>query len=164
MRCKEARMNLSRSTDGRLPENRKNALAGHMAACPDCRAFGRDAGVILGLLKDGREPEPLPYFQGRLWAKIAERERAESPRALWMRWSLRAIPVSLVLIAVFIGALVFIGPPLDEDMSGPAALLIKNANPLSETNALFNEEKIENKNMMIMFAGNEIVPARKYQP
>jgi predicted anti-sigma-YlaC factor YlaD len=163
MRCKEARKNLSRSTDGRLPEGRRDALAGHLASCPDCRAFGRDYGSLRSLLKEGREPEPLPYFQERLWAKIAEREKSES-WAVWMRWSLRTIPVALALIAVFIGALVFIGPPLDEDMSSPAALLIKNANPLSETNALFNEEKTENKNMMIMFAGNEIVPARRYQP
>jgi predicted anti-sigma-YlaC factor YlaD len=147
--------------DGRLPESRRDELAGHVAACPGCRAYGRDYGVLLGLLKVDREPEPLPYFQERLRAKIAERERAESPRALWMRWSLRAIPVSLVLIAVFIGALVFIGPPLDDDMSQPAALLIKNANPLSETNALFNEDKLEAKSMLIMFAGNEFASSRR---
>jgi predicted anti-sigma-YlaC factor YlaD len=163
MRCKEARKNLLRSMDGRLPEGRRDALAGHVAACPGCRDFGRDGGEMLGLLKEGREPEPLPYFQERLWAKIAEREKSEFG-AVWMRWSLRAIPVALALIAVFIGALVFIGPPLDEDMSMPAALLIKNANPLAETNALFNEDKTENKNMMLIFAGNEIVPARRYQP
>jgi predicted anti-sigma-YlaC factor YlaD len=163
MRCKEARKNLLRSMDGRLPEGRRDELANHVAACPGCRAFGRDGGEMLGLLKEGREPEPLPYFQERLWAKIAEREKSEFG-AVWMRWSLRAIPVALALIAVFIGALVFIGPPLDEDMSMPAALLIKNANPLAETNALFNEDKTENKNMMIIFAGNEIVPARRYQP
>jgi predicted anti-sigma-YlaC factor YlaD len=146
--------------DDRLPESRKGALAGHVAACPGCRAFGRDAGVLLGLLKDGREAEPLPYFRERLWAKIAERQKTES-WAVWMRWSLRAIPVALALIAIFIGALVFIGPPLDEDMSSPAALLIKNANPLSETNALFNEDKLEAKSMLIMFAGNEFASTRR---
>ena len=163
MKCKEARKNLLRSMDGFLPDDRRDELAGHVAACPRCRAFERDSGTILGLLKEGREPEPLPFFRERLWAKIAERKKSES-WAVWMRWSLRAIPVALALIAVFIGAIVFIGPPLDEDMSLPAAFLIKNANPLAETNALFNEEKNENKNMMIMFAGNEIVPARRYQP
>ncbi len=160
MRCKEARKNLMRSMDGRLPEGRRDELAGHVAACPGCRAYRRDSGAILGLLKEGREPEPLPYFQERLWAKIAEREKTES-WAVWMRWSLRAIPVALALIAVFIGGLVFIGPPLDEDMSSSAALLIKNATPLSETNALFNEDKLEAKSMLIMFAGNEFASSRR---
>jgi hypothetical protein len=78
-----------------------------------------------------------------------------------MRWSLRTIPVALTLIAVFIGAIVFLGPALDDDMSQPAALLIKNANPLSETNALFNEDKLDAKSMMIMFAGNEFASSRR---
>jgi predicted anti-sigma-YlaC factor YlaD len=145
------------------PGDRRDEAERHAAGCPDCRSFERDYAPILGMLKAGAEPEPLPYFQERLWAKIAERERAES-WTLWLRWSRRAIPVSLALIAVFVGAIFFFGPALEDDMSQPAALLIKNANPLTETNALFNEDKIEARSMMIMFAGAELASSRRYRP
>ena len=155
MKCKEARKHMF-GPDGRQAEAER-----HAAGCPDCRAFERDYVSVLKTLRAAAEPEPLPYFQERLWAKIAERGKAES-WTLWLRWSLRAIPVSLVLIAVFVGAIFFIGPAIEDDMSQPAALLIKNANPLTETNALFNEDKIEAKSMMIMFAGNEMASSRRY--
>ena len=157
MTCKEARKRMFGPTAGRDEAER------HAAGCADCRSFARDYASILGMLGPGAEPEPLPYFQERLWAKIAEREKAE-PQALWIRWSLRAIPVSLVLIAVFVGAILFLGPALEDDMSQPAALLIRNANPLTETNALFNEDKIEARSMMIMFAGAELASSRRYRP
>jgi predicted anti-sigma-YlaC factor YlaD len=157
MNCKEARTHMFR------PDGRREEAERHAAGCPGCRAFERDYAAVLKMLKAGGEPEPLPYFRERLWAKIAEREKVES-WTLWMRWSLRAIPVSLVLIAVFIGAILFLGPALDDDMSQPAALLLRNANPLTETNALFNEDKIEAKSMMIMFAGSEFASSRRYRP
>jgi predicted anti-sigma-YlaC factor YlaD len=155
MTCKDARRHIDR------PERRTEEAARHTAECPSCRAYERDYGPILEALRGAREPEPLPYFEQRLWAKIAERERADSPPAIWARWSLRTIPVALALIAVFIGAIVFLGPALDDDMSQPAALLIRNANPLTETNALFNEDKLEAKSMLVMFAGNEFASSRR---
>jgi predicted anti-sigma-YlaC factor YlaD len=157
MTCKEARKHLFGPSVGRDEAER------HAAGCPDCRSFERDYALIMGMMRPGAEPEPLPYFPERLWAKIAAREKAE-PQVLWVRWSLRAIPVSLVLIALFIGAIVFLGPALEDDMSRPAALLIRNANPLAETNALFNEDKIEKRSMMVMFAGNEFAPPRRRMP
>jgi len=156
MTCKQARTHMFG------PGARREKAERHAARCPECRAFERDYAPVLETLREGAEPEPLPYFQERLWARIAEREAAESPRAVWLRWSFRAIPVSIALIAAFIGAIVFIGPRLEDDMSQQAALLIKNANPLTETSALFNEDRPEARGMMIMFAGAEPASSRRY--
>jgi predicted anti-sigma-YlaC factor YlaD len=158
VRCKVARRHMTR------PDGRREDAARHAAECPDCRAYERELGTILETLRSAAEPEPLPYFRERLRAKITERERTESPRALWMSWSLRTIPVSLGLIAVFIGAILFLSPVLEDEMSRPAALLIENANPLAETNALFNEDKIETRSMMVIFASNEFAKPRRQRP
>lgn len=161
MRCKEAQKRILRILDGNLPSSRGTDLDGHLGGCPRCLKFQRDCGAILGDLRTEAEVEPLPYFWQRVESRIREREKAE-PWSVWLKWSRRAIPVSLLLIGFFIGAIAFLSPAAEDEMSQPEALLLRNINPLAETNALFNEEKIENKNMMIIFAGNERLPSRRY--
>ncbi len=163
MRCRAAERWLSRSLDGTLDPSRQNALDGHLAACPRCRALARDYARLGESLGRPAEPEPLPYFWERLRVRIAEQEKA-APAALWLKWSLRAIPVSLALIGFFLGAIAFMSPVLDSQMSQTEALLLRNDNPLTETKTLFEEEKIENKGMMIIFASNERIPTRRYAP
>lgn len=163
MRCKEAQKWILRSLDGALPAGRRKDLDDHAGGCARCAKLRRDYGTILDRLREGGEVEPLPYFWPRLDARIREEERQE-PWTVWLRWSRRAIPVSLLLIGFFIGAIAFLSPAIDEEMSQPEALLLRNVNPLAETNTLFEEQKIENKSMMIMFAGNEQLPSRRYAP
>lgn len=163
MRCKEAEKWLLRSLDGKLPPDRQEALADHSGHCPRCRKLGQEYGAIMGGLRGGPEFEPLPYFWNRLESRIREREKAE-PLTTWLKWSLRAIPVSLALIGFFIGAIIFVSPMAEDEMSRPEALLLQNTNPLAETTTLFDEEKIENKNLMIIFAGDERIPTRRYVP
>lgn len=163
MRCKDAQKWILRSLDTPLPAGLKKELDDHAGGCARCEKARRDYGAIIGRLKDGREVEPLPYFWTRLESRIREAERQE-PWTVWLRWSRRAIPVSLLLIGFFVGAIAFLSPAIDEEMGQPEALLLRNANPLAETNTLFDEQKIENKSMMIMFAGNEQLPSRRYTP
>jgi len=163
MRCKEAQKWLFRSVDRTLPPERTKSLDDHLGHCPRCLKLRQDYGTILGRLREGPEVEPLPYFWNRVESRLKERERAE-PWTAWLKWSRRAIPVSLLLIGFFIGAIAFLSPAAEEEMSQPAALLLQNKNPLTEANALFSEEKIENKNMMIIFAGDERLPSRRYGP
>jgi len=163
MRCKDAQKWILRSLDGALPADVEKAVGDHAAGCAPCAKVRRDYAEILGRLKAGGEPEPLPYFWTRLESRIREEERQETG-TVWLRWSRRAIPVSLLLIGFFIGAIAFLSPAIDEEMGQAEALLLRNANPLAETNTLFDEQRNEDKSMMIMFAGNEQLPSRRYMP
>jgi len=125
--------------------------------------LGKDYGTILESLREETITEPLLYFWQRVESRIRERERLE-PWTVWLKWSRRAIPVSLLLIGFFVGAIAFLSPALEDEMGQPEALLLRNVNPLAETNTLFNEDKIENKSMMIIFAGDERLPSRRYGP
>ena len=82
---------------------------------------------------------------------------------MWVRWSVRAVPVSLLLIGFFVAAIVFLSPAVNEEMSQPEALLLQNANPLSETITLL-DEKAENKSLNVIFAVNEVSSVRRYGP
>jgi predicted anti-sigma-YlaC factor YlaD len=158
MKCKDAEKRLLRSFDGELEGATKTELDSHLASCPGCREKQSEYGVLLKNLKI-EDVEPLPYFWERLETKLRERERVE-PWTIWARWSRRAVPVALALILLFIGGLALFAPG-EEDLSQSEALLLRNTNPLAEAKSLFEETKLENKNMMIIFAADEKVPARR---
>jgi len=158
MKCKDAEKRLLRSFDGELEGATKAELAGHLKACPGCRKKQSEYGLLLKNLKI-EDAEPLPYFWQRLETKLRERERVE-PWTIWAKWSRRAVPVALALLLLFIGGLVFFSPG-EEDLSQAEALLLRNANPLAEAKSLFEETKLENKNMMIIFAADEKASTRR---
>lgn len=158
MKCKDAEKRLLRSFDSELAGATKTELDGHLASCPGCREKQSEYGALLKNLKI-EDAEPLPYFWERLETKLRERERVE-PWTIWARWSRRAVPVALALILLFIGGLALFSPG-EEDLSQSEALLLRNANPLAEAKSFFEETKLENKNMMIIFAADEKVPARR---
>lgn len=163
MRCREARRWLL-SPDRPLDAGRKAELDAHTKACPDCRDLGSRAELVRSGLAGAPVPEPLPYFYERLRARIDERlGPAPAPAPVWVRWSIRAVPVSLLLIGFFVGAILFLSPAVNEEMSPPVALLLQNSNPLSETITLL-DDKAENKSLNLIFAVNERSAARRYGP
>jgi len=162
MKCRTANRRLMRSLDAPLDPERKRRLDAHVAACPACRAFRSRAELVRSSLAATPAPEPLPYFYERLRARIDERLKPE-PVPVWVRWSVRAVPVSLLLIGFFVAAIVFLSPAVNEEMSQPEALLLQNANPLSETITLL-DEKAENKSLNVIFAVNEVSSVRRYGP
>ena len=162
MRCRTASRSILRSFDAPLDPARQTRLDAHLQSCPGCRSLRLRAGLLRSRLAESSPPGPLPYFYERLRAKIDERPAAGMVPA-WARWSIRAVPVSLLLIGFFAGAIVFLSPAVDEEMSQPEALLLQNSNPLSETITLL-DEKAENRSLSVIFAVNEISSARRYGP
>ena len=84
---------------------------------------------------------------------------------LWKRklWWLIPLVVSLLLIGFFVGAIVFLSPAVNDEMSQPEALLLQDANPLSETITLL-DDRAENKSLNVIFAVNERASVRRYGP
>ena len=68
------------------------------------RRIRRPAGTACGTCL---RAAPRPYFWTRLNARIEALEHP-APLTVWRQWCLRAIPVSLFLIGLFIGGLIFL--------------------------------------------------------
>jgi len=149
MKCKRVETWLLLSLDGRLDEPSQALLAEHLKDCPSCRRLEAQYRSMLGLLRREPETAPLPGFWARLEPRLRE-ERKAVPLILWERWCLRAIPVFLVLAVIAAGLLIV--TPQAREMSQSEALLLENANPISETRALFEEQRTEARNMMLIFA------------
>ena len=160
MNCRVAERRLSQSLDRALGRPVQDALEAHLAECERCRAAALELRALRGRLAEPSVPEPLPYFWSRLEARLDTRPAAESP-ALWLRWSLRAIPASLALIAGFLGAMVFFGSAPAE-LSQPETLLFSEENPIIQMPSIL-DEKTGNREIAILFAADERLSGR-YQP
>lgn len=154
MKCEKVERFLLRSFDELLKEQEKNELKKHLESCPLCQTKREEYQDILDALKEKDFPEPKPYFWERLKPKLEERKKYD-PWSLWKQWAIRAIPASMLLVILFSSALILFIPPQKEELSESEDLLLRNLDPLQETTILLEEEKVEDKNMMLIFTAME---------
>ena len=104
-------------------------VAKHIASCAGCAAHLRDLQKTMALLDEWQAPEPSPYFDTRLQARL--REEMARPATGWLHWFnwLRRPAWAMSLAAVvFVGALVIgIGsrlyiPPTETIATKPPSL------------------------------------------
>ncbi len=164
MKCKKVDRFLLRSFDKLLNEEEKNELKKHLETCPFCQAKREEYQSIFDALKEKDFPEPKSYFWERLKPKLAKRKKYD-PWSLWKQWALRAIPASLLVVILLAAAIFLFIPAQQEELSESEDLLLRNLDPLQETTILLEEEKVEDKNMMLIFtAMEEINSTGRYLP
>lgn len=79
----------------------------HVASCAACSAHLHELQQTMALLDEWQAPEPSPYFDTRMQARLREvmAEEMASPAASWLAWLHRpALAMSLAAV-VFVGAL-----------------------------------------------------------
>jgi hypothetical protein len=163
MNCKQAEKFLLLSFDGRLGEKDRALLDDHLESCSVCREKEKDYRQILGLLRV-EVPEPLPYFEQRLLGKLEEKEKL-APALFSKRWAARAMAVSLAVAILFGVGILFFRPQEPLELSQTEILLLRNENPLDEASTILDQKKLEDRNMMLIFAASETKdPARRYRP
>jgi anti-sigma factor RsiW len=162
MKCGTAERWIVESLDRSLDAARREALDRHCRDCPRCRRTRSEHELLRGRLRTLPPAEPRPYFWERLRTRLDAEER---PAGLldWQKWFQRAIPVSLFLIGLFIGGLLFL-PGGDEALGQSEALLLRNSNPLTETSAILEESRDAADKAMIIFAASERTPERSPRP
>jgi predicted anti-sigma-YlaC factor YlaD len=78
----------------------------HLNGCPACTSKFEDMRKTLALLDEWQAPEPSPYFDTRLQARL--REEAAKPAAAWWHWFRNpALAASLALMMMVAGGVSF---------------------------------------------------------
>ncbi|MGO9403650.1 MAG: anti-sigma factor family protein [Terriglobales bacterium] len=79
----------------------------HIASCDACAAHLAALQKTMALLDEWQAPEPSPYFDTRLEARLSEARRAEMARraAGWLSWTRRPAWAMSLAAVVFAGAL-----------------------------------------------------------
>jgi len=78
-------------------------LEKHIASCAGCAAHLHDLQKTMALLDEWQAPEPSPYFDTRLQARL--REEMARPAAGWLSWLRRPAWAMSLAAVLFAGAL-----------------------------------------------------------
>ncbi|HXP17246.1 MAG TPA: hypothetical protein VN868_09095 [Terriglobales bacterium] len=97
MKCNEARElmpDLAAGLTAAMPE-----LKAHLGSCPECAGKLEAFRQTMSLLDEWQPPEPSPYFDVRLQARL--REESAKPSASWLEWLRKpALAASFALLMV----------------------------------------------------------------
>jgi len=73
----------------------------HLASCNDCAEQFKGMRATMALLDEWQAPEPSPYFDTRLQARL--REEMAKPQASWLHWFRRPVLAGALTVALGIG-------------------------------------------------------------
>lgn len=100
MKCEQIREQLLDLAQRRTPEQEQ-----HLAGCAACASELDQLRGAMALLDEWKSPEPSPYFDARLRARL--REQASAAPGAWWKWlraPVRARPAAAFALALLIAA------------------------------------------------------------
>jgi anti-sigma factor RsiW len=104
MKCEEVRELMMDAVDGSGEADPR--MTEHLRGCPVCASKLDEMRKTMALLDEWKAPEPSPYFDTRLQARL--REEAAKPVAAWWQWFRNpALAVSLALLMMIAGGVSF---------------------------------------------------------
>jgi hypothetical protein len=80
-------------------------VGGHLAGCGACAGKLEEFRQTMALLDEWQAPEPSPYFDVRLQARL--REEMAKPQAGWLRWFRRPVLAAALTVLMGIGVGLF---------------------------------------------------------
>ncbi|MFI5114937.1 MAG: anti-sigma factor family protein [Terriglobales bacterium] len=104
MNCNEIRELLPDLAAGMGAATLEPEVEKHIASCSACAAHLGDLQKTMALLDEWQAPEPSPYFDTRMQARL--REEMARPAAGWLGWLWRPAWSMSLAAVVFAGALV----------------------------------------------------------
>lgn len=81
----------------------------HLASCKACTEQLKAMRKTMALLEEWRVPEPSPYFDVRLQARL--REEMAKPQGAWLRWFRQPVLAAALTVAMGVGVGMFFAQP-----------------------------------------------------
>jgi predicted anti-sigma-YlaC factor YlaD len=91
----------------------------HLASCNTCAEKLKAMRATMALLDEWQTPEPSPYFDVRLQARLRE-EIAKPQQVSWMRWFRRPVLAAALTIVLGVGIGLFVARTPDNPPAPPA--------------------------------------------
>jgi len=133
MKCKEIcelMPDLAAGLDAVTPEVSK-----HLESCAGCADKLNEFRQTMALLDEWQAPEPSPYFDVRLRARL--REEAARPQAAWWQWMRKpALAISLGVLMVLSVTLFHSDARWSPTAEGPRAMVAEPGTAVGDLQAL----------------------------
>ena len=104
MNCNQIRELLPDLAAGMDAGTMQPEVSNHIASCNECATHLLDLQKTMALLDEWQAPEPSPYFDTRLQARL--REEMARPHAAWFSWLRRPAWAGSLAAVIIAGALV----------------------------------------------------------
>ncbi len=103
MKCDEIREMMPDLASGLMEVTPE--VGGHLAGCGACAGKLEEVRRTMALLDQWQAPEPSPYFDVRLQARL--REEMAKPQAGWVAWFRRPVLAAALTLLMAVGAGLF---------------------------------------------------------
>jgi hypothetical protein len=117
----------------------------HLATCTACAEQLKEMRATMALLDEWQTPEPSPYFDVRLQARL--REEMAKPQAGWLQWFRRPVLAAALTVLMGIGVGLFVtrnswfgdgGKPSVAEVSDPGpGTAVSDLQALDKNNDLY---------------------------
>lgn len=103
MKCEEIRELMPDLASGLMETTPE--VGGHLAGCGACAGKLAEFKQTMALLDEWQAPEPSPYFDVRLQARL--REEMAKPQAGWLAWFRRPVLAAALTVLIGVGVGLF---------------------------------------------------------
>jgi len=142
MKCEEIREmmpDLASGLMGITPE-----ISGHLAGCGACTGKIEEFRQTMALLDEWRVPEPSPYFDVRLQARL--REEISKPQAGWLAWFRRPVLAAALTVLMAVGVGLFFSKNDGMYRSGDNVVAVIDSQAQSEPGTAVSDLQALEKN------------------
>jgi len=119
----------------------------HVATCSGCAEQLKAMRSTMALLDEWQAPEPTPYFDVRLQARL--REEMAKPQAGWLQWFRRPVLAAALTVLMGVGVGLFVtrsgrihdpGPDISDNIGQPApGSAVGDLQALDKNNDLYSD-------------------------
>jgi anti-sigma factor RsiW len=136
MKCDEIREMMMDAATGTGEADAR--LSNHVQGCPACASKLEEMRKTMALLDEWQAPEPSPYFDTRLQARLRE-EMAKPAKAGWLHWFRSpALALSLGLAMMVAGGVSFFTGKPDPPMAmAPPGTAVGDLEQLDKNHDLY---------------------------
>ncbi|MGC2647000.1 MAG: hypothetical protein WA261_12035, partial [Candidatus Sulfotelmatobacter sp.] len=103
MKCEEIREVMPDLASGLMETTPE--ISNHLAGCGACAGKMDEFRQTMALLEEWKAPEPSPYFDVRLQARL--REEMAKPHAGWLAWFRRPVLAAALTVLMGVGVGLF---------------------------------------------------------
>ena len=113
----------------------------HIGACPACASKLEDMRKTMALLDEWQAPEPSPYFDVRLQARL--REEMAKPQAGWLQWFRRPVLAAALTVLMGVGVGLFYNQGRGRYNSSPNHSMAENFGPVEPGTAVSDLQALD---------------------